>query len=244
MIESWRRAVILLAICSSVKAFSLVPSQVQYRGATTLRLPRLHGTAAPCIHVDTILDRFFQLQELEDKEECTTEIIFRSGGDLRVGMTTGPVFAQATGKWSYDAESNDFQMLLTRTYEAGRSKTTETEIGEFSFAVTRIFRGDVVLVGGSTTAMSGLTYDYETVSVGNVQERQVGFFNIIDTTNDRKGLTDEEWAQKMAQGMRSRKNTPANVWGGGGETAAVATTAPSPNYVVSVEEYIKNYKWW
>ena len=59
-------------------------------------------------------------------------------------------------------------------------------MGEFSFSVERVYAGDMTVVGGKT-AVSGVIHQ-----IDDLGDREVGYFNMIDTTNERLGENDRE----------------------------------------------------
>ena len=81
--------------------------------------------------------KFFQLQEMEDKESCETEIFFHDDGTVDCIGTDGPPPIEAKGKWE-EIGNDGVKFVLVRTYEAGEEKTASTDMGEFTFDVTRI----------------------------------------------------------------------------------------------------------
>ncbi len=65
----------------------------------------------------------FQLEELEDREECETSLRLNDDGTVTLGATNGPPVASWEGSWSVietaSEEDRPFRMRLTRTYESG-----------------------------------------------------------------------------------------------------------------------------
>lgn len=64
----------------------------------------------------------FQLEELEDKEECETEVWLNQDGSVTLGRTNGPAVSDYRGDWhlietAADGD-NPFRMRLTRVYDA------------------------------------------------------------------------------------------------------------------------------
>ena len=51
---------------------------------------------------------YYQLEELEDKETCTTELFLREDGVVDFGETDGPKYIAAAGTWSVPAGTNDY----------------------------------------------------------------------------------------------------------------------------------------
>lgn len=130
-------------------------------------------------------DKHFQLEELEDSEKSTTDIILNNDYTVTVGRTDGPLLSSCHGTWSESSESTDgnqdktfFDMKLSRTYVAGGDSKDVTGIGEFEYTVERTFKGEATLVGGSLIAMEGVVLDVDEI----FGTREVGFFNMIDTT--------------------------------------------------------------
>jgi len=136
--------------------------------------------------------KFYNLEELEDSETCTTEIFLNADQTVDVGETDGPVFIKASGTWTQERskggdDPGSFQMTLLRTYEAGREASSPTDMGEFHFTVERTFTGIVTKVG-SSVAVTGSMHHVDELSGG---DQQVGYFNMIDTTKERLGEKDD-----------------------------------------------------
>lgn len=91
--------------------------------------------------------RYYQLEEMEDKESCTTELFLSSDGSVHVGSTNGPLFTEASGSWEQATEDGGLKMVITRTYSTGMQN--KGELGEFEFSVSRSFVGTVSNIGGS-----------------------------------------------------------------------------------------------
>lgn len=129
--------------------------------------------------------KHFQLEELEDAEKAITDVLLNSDCTVTLGLTDGPFFSSSRGIWS---ESNDdsqdqavFEMKLSRTYIAGENSKEATGIGEFAYEVERTYQGVTTLVGGSLIAIEGVILDIDEI----FGSREVGFFNMIDTTEAR-----------------------------------------------------------
>mmetsp|Transcript_24890 Transcript_24890/g.34785 ORF Transcript_24890/g.34785 Transcript_24890/m.34785 type:complete len:181 (-) Transcript_24890:181-723(-) len=123
--------------------------------------------------------KFFQLQELEDADTCETEIFFHQDGTLDCLETDGPPTVKAQGTWE-EIGDDGIKFVLVRTYEAGNEKTFDTDMGEFTFDVTRSFTGTMGKVG-SLTSVGGKITDVD----GITGDSEVGYFEMIDTTEDR-----------------------------------------------------------
>lgn len=129
--------------------------------------------------------KYFQLEELEDKETATTELFLQEDHTVSLGVTDGPISKNAQGTWM-QGEDGSFAMNITRTFEAGREETTWTDMGEFDFNVERTFTGEMSFVG-ACIAVTGAIHSVDAI----LGDREVGFFNMIDTTDIRLGEEDE-----------------------------------------------------
>jgi hypothetical protein len=124
--------------------------------------------------------RYFQLEEMEDADTATTEVFLNVDQTVAVGETDGPLFITAEGTWKQN--DDEFEMVLTRRFQAGKEVRLPTDMGEFEFDVVRTFTGEMAIVGASTAVQGGIHSSDEILG-----DREVGFFNMIDTTNDRLG---------------------------------------------------------
>ncbi len=136
-------------------------------------------------------DKYFQLEESEDVETCTTEVFLNADKTVWLGESDGPLCKSAGGTWNFDPNDETFTMSLSRTFETGKPASTFTDVGEFRFSVNRELIGQVSLVG-QQLAMSGSIYHVDDV-YGNVQ---VGFFSMIDTTDAKLGKNDDDNEQE------------------------------------------------
>ena len=66
---------------------------------------------------------YYQLEELEDRDSCTTELYLRGDGGVEFGDTDGPQYDAAAGSWSVPYGTNDFSMTIKRTFTSGRKGT-------------------------------------------------------------------------------------------------------------------------
>ena len=123
-------------------------------------------------------NKYYQLEELEDAENCTTELFLKEDGTVDIGETDGPLFTKATGKW--EIKENAFAMTITKTFTTGNEKN---DMGEFSFDVERVFEGDMTVVGGTEVAINGKIFAEDIIT--EKYEKEVGFFNMIDGTEQR-----------------------------------------------------------
>jgi hypothetical protein len=128
---------------------------------------------------------------MEDKETCTTEVFLSEDGTAKVGETDGPLFVEASGVWKQDLEGL-FELNIKRTYETGKEPSLDTDMGVFRFEVDRTFTGELFDVGG-LVAVNGAI-----VSIDEMfGDLEVGFFNMIDTTEARSENIDEQGNQNI-----------------------------------------------
>ena len=97
-------------------------------------------------------------------------------------------------------------MTLKRVYPAGAANgnnddsngggsgtewytNTKSNIGKFTYTVQRLYVGECFVVGGCVLAMNGdiidATAHYGEEGGGEGQQVKVGYFNMIDTTDER-----------------------------------------------------------
>lgn len=85
-----------------------------------------HPTSVSPLHAlrADFAQKEFQLEELEDKEECETEVWLNEDGTISLGATNGPPVKAYQGDWHLIETASDsdqpFRMRLTRQYEVGR----------------------------------------------------------------------------------------------------------------------------
>jgi len=136
-------------------------------------------------------NKYFQFEEMEDNESCTTEIYLNDDGSVDVSMTEtdGPLPKATFGTWKVLEEGGEdddspppFEMLIGRTFGTGIGMGEDAG----SFTVERTFRGYVTMVGDAV-AISGSMHILDDVK-GDID---VGYFSMIDTT-DAKDYTDEK----------------------------------------------------
>ncbi len=123
-------------------------------------------------------NKYYQLEELEDADNCTTELFLKEDGTVDIGETDGPLFTKAVGRW--EIKENSFAMTMTKTFTTGNEKN---DMGEFSFDVERVFEGDMTVVGGTEVAINGKIFAEDIIT--EKYEKEVGFFNMIDGTEQR-----------------------------------------------------------
>ncbi|VEU42721.1 unnamed protein product [Pseudo-nitzschia multistriata] len=127
-------------------------------------------------------NKYYQLEELEDADNCTTELFLKEDGTMDIMETDGPIFKKAVGHW--EIKENQFAMTITKTFVTGTdNKSDPTGMGEFSFDVERVFEGEMTVVGGTEVAINGKILAEDVVT--SKMEKEVGFFNMIDGTDQR-----------------------------------------------------------
>ena len=124
------------------------------------------------------------MEELEDKDTCTSDLFLKADRTIEFGETDGPLWTAASGTWHVVPETNEFTMWLSRSYTTGSSSR---QMGEFSYTLERRFSGELTLVGESI-AVSGVVY----VKISDddddeINEISAGYFNMIDATAERQG---------------------------------------------------------
>ena len=129
-----------------------------------------------------VASKYFQLEEMEDKDSCVTEIYLASDKTISFGETDGPSPLTATGSWEITDDGN-LKMTINRSFSAGQPETHSTDMGEFNFKVERNYIGQVEKIG-ELVGFSGSIH--QVVDQGDAQ---VGFFEMVDTTEAK--LEDE-----------------------------------------------------
>ena len=74
-------------------------------------------------------NKYYQLEEREDRDSCTTELFLTEDRNVVFGDTDGPNYISALGSWEVN-NGNDFAMLITRKYETGQKNS---EMGEYTY---------------------------------------------------------------------------------------------------------------
>jgi len=128
-------------------------------------------------------DRYYQLEEMEDNENSTTEIYLNASGSVdlpRLDQTNGPVPISASGFWKAGPadDANGFEMVVEREFSTGAGM----EAGG-SFKVKRIMKGAWETVGESISITGKMI-----LSDSITGDIEVGYFSIIDTTDALKEI--------------------------------------------------------
>jgi hypothetical protein len=168
-----------------ISTFLLSLSALQSaHGFAAVRSPAFFGVSHSTA-VAASREGYFQLEELEDQDTATTEVFLKADNTVDVGETDGPLHIKASGTWK-ETPQGEFEMVLKRTFEAGRESQTYTDMGEFDFEVERTFTGEITKVGASMAVTGSIHYKDELLG-----DEEVGYFNMIETTKARKGEKDE-----------------------------------------------------
>merc|ERR1711862_896833 len=176
------------------KGFSYLPTTSNIRFGISTNLNANNNVAGSFWDFNGLSDRFYQLDEREDKEECITEIQLKQNYAAIIGDTDGPVPVEASGSWALI--DGKFKMSITRKFESvgqkkglmseptvkvtPTSQAIKTDIGEFTFDVVRTYTGSVSKVG-EKIAVEGVIHLVDDV----LGDEEVGYFSLIDTTEDR-----------------------------------------------------------
>ena len=190
---SWPMVAIFLVIAAQADAFS--KSSIVYSYLPHMKCRDDASTTS--LNIKRPVDRLhFQLEELEDAETCTTDVLLNTDMSVTLGGTNGPLYVSSHGTWSEscqylqdDLSSEEdfkrfFEMKVTRNFitGAGKGDSSDGNMGEFEYSVERTYKGECFLVGGSVFAMNGEILDVDEI----FGDRRVGFFNMIDTTAERE----------------------------------------------------------
>lgn len=171
-------------ICAT---FEVVPSGILPSHCSNLFAPQKQPCSSRLHMVNRVVDRYFQLEESEDAETCTSEVFLNADGSVFIGETNGPLPARATGTWQQSPDGQQFTMNISRTFSAGQPQRSFTDVGEFDFTVERIFEASEISTVGTSMSIEGSIYD-----VSSSGEYKVGFFSMIDTTDAKLGEDEEE----------------------------------------------------
>lgn len=132
---------------------------------------------------------YFQLEEREDKDTCTTELFLKKDGTVLVFDSDGPLPISATGTWGQSTDKKFFIMNIKRKFSTG---SDGRDMGEFCFEVERSYEGTMTTVGEKTLAMEGVMHLVDEIR----GDLKVGFFSMIDTTAVKFGEDDDEGDNK------------------------------------------------
>jgi len=128
---------------------------------------------------------------MEDQDTCTTELFLKDDHTIEFGQTDGPVYLDATGTWNVPPGTDDYTMVIKRTYGSG---SDGRDMGEFTYKVTRTYIGEMTNVGASV----GITGVAHTLGPSVEGNQEVGFFNMIDGTDERDSYGKDEEKKGVA----------------------------------------------
>ncbi|KAG7365547.1 hypothetical protein IV203_038751 [Nitzschia inconspicua] len=176
-------------------------------------------------------NKYYQLEEMEDRENSTTELFLKEDGTILLGDTDGPLWTSAVGEWMIAPGSNDFVMTITKRFGAGQDNS---DMGEFEYELERTFQGEMIEVGESV-AITGVMLCEDPLTG---KEQEVGFFNMIDGTDVREDKRPDAQSgtrdETEFEAMMRKQNTPAGVTGHDGIPSAFrqqqSPTAPSGGF--------------
>jgi len=147
-----------------------------------------HTTLLQLAKRSDLISKEFQLEELEDKEECETELWLNEDGSVTLGATNGPPVKDYVGDWHLLETAGEadrpFRLRLTREYESNTSGTNN--LGDVKYSIKREFWGNIDHAGESLT-ITGKTHGNFNPDSGNAYideasllESEVGYFAMID----------------------------------------------------------------
>ena len=112
----------MIALLHSHTSITYHQSKTQRYATKTTSL----AVASPFLALSAadLASKEYQLEELEDKEECETELWLNDDGSVTLGKTNGPLFKECKGDWHMIETASEgdrpFRMRLTRSYESPR----------------------------------------------------------------------------------------------------------------------------
>ena len=109
------------------------PAVSGFGGRTVGLASRAYGRSSTSLYGIRCEDRTYQLEELEDKDTCTSEVFLQADRTIYFGDTDGPIADEMVGRWDIEPDTNNFRMAIRRTFGAGRDTKDSTAMGEFSF---------------------------------------------------------------------------------------------------------------
>jgi hypothetical protein len=152
-------------------------------------------------------NKYYQLEEMEDRENCTTELFLKEDGTVLIGDTDGPLWTSAVGEWVIAPGSNDFVMTITKSFQAGQDNS---DMGEFEYELERTFQGEMTEVGESVAITGVMLCDDPITGKG----QEVGFFNMIDGTDVRSDKrADARSGTRDQSELEAMQRNPVGVTG-------------------------------
>eukprot|EP00522_Entomoneis_paludosa_P009418 CAMPEP_0172441968 /NCGR_PEP_ID=MMETSP1065-20121228/2464_1 /TAXON_ID=265537 /ORGANISM="Amphiprora paludosa, Strain CCMP125" /LENGTH=349 /DNA_ID=CAMNT_0013191607 /DNA_START=45 /DNA_END=1094 /DNA_ORIENTATION=- len=219
-------AVAFLWTSQQVQGFSILPFSSRTAAAG------LTDTSLPAIRCE---DKFYQLEEREDKECITTELFLLPNRVIDFGETDGPMPIATSGTWDVQPGTDNYSMLITRKFASGKEGT---DMGEFEFETVREFKGEMTMVGESV-AITGVMISKDDL----LGDEEVGFFNMIDGTKERESYAldgrfnfevDETKGLKLSDKFGSVENLTPPPLQPQSAQPAVEYGPPDPQEVLNV----------
>jgi hypothetical protein len=174
---------------SPVSDLSILGAQDAVNGGVLLPRTPFEGACPPLIFGE------MNLQELEDDQECRTQIFLHPDGTVSHGATEGPPPVDACGLWQCGAKQ--FQMTLTRSFLIpGKTPprgehSGKTNLKECSYSVTRIYLGEVNPNADGVNVVDGRMELYDELRYTPAQD-PTAIFNFHGTNNnDRSPYSGE-----------------------------------------------------
>lgn len=133
----------------------------------------------------SIVDRSYQLEELEDAGDTISALYLSSDGSVSHGRTDGPVPESVAGEWVYDEAGRALTLQLERRFKEG----------EVEFAVTRVLAGHLDAKDTDELAMFTGNMYQSAKDIGD-KNAAVGHFSMCVATDDlpseNYNITEEE----------------------------------------------------
>mmetsp|Transcript_5905 Transcript_5905/g.7460 ORF Transcript_5905/g.7460 Transcript_5905/m.7460 type:complete len:202 (-) Transcript_5905:304-909(-) len=184
--------VTIVTISPTVSGFGTAVSFLNSKGHTGTCITsggRRRSSSSTSLFGIRCEDKTYQLEEMEDKDTCTTEVLLRADRNIQFGDTDGPIPADVIGKWEVDEGTDNYRMAIRRKFVTGQDNT---DMGEFTFEVEKLYVGEMTMVGESVAITGKIMAKDE---FNPAIEREVGYFNMIDGTDDR--ISYAERAEKL-----------------------------------------------
>mmetsp|Transcript_10695 Transcript_10695/g.22647 ORF Transcript_10695/g.22647 Transcript_10695/m.22647 type:complete len:196 (-) Transcript_10695:141-728(-) len=190
-INTWSAVVLLMATyLPAVSGFAVATSSFAIGRSVA---SRTYGRNRTSLYVIRCEDKTYQLEELEDKDTCTSEVFLQADRTIYFGDTDGPIADEMVGRWDVEPGTNNFRMAIRRTFGAGRDTKDSTAMGEFRFDVEKLYEGEMTMVGESV-AIQGAIKVNDPLNP-DMEPMEVGYFNMIDGTDDRASYVER--AEKL-----------------------------------------------
>ncbi|KAL7536907.1 hypothetical protein ACHAXR_012120 [Thalassiosira sp. AJA248-18] len=190
-----------MALATPVASF-MTPMSNRF-GATKHFAPTNNAVLVPPLHLKRfglgdLSTKEFQLEELEDKEECETELWLNNDGTVTLGLTNGPQYSGCNGDWhiieTASEDEQPFRMRLTRSYEVAK--------GGASYDVTREFWGSIEMVGASIS-VSGKIHGGIGANEQFPIDSELGYFTMIDAEASEADVEKAASAHPSGAGITS-----------------------------------------